>query len=128
MTNVFEQTKQFNEAFNSRVGRDDENIDLRFKLLREEYNEYVTAYTEGNHADALDAIIDMIYIAAGTCHILGYNGEEAFKRVHAANMAKLGVDGKPIINGENGVYDASRPMGKVLKPNGWAAPVLDDLI
>lgn len=43
---------------------------------------------------------------------------EAFKRVHASNMSKLGDDGKPI----------RREDGKVLKGPNYAPPVLTDLV
>lgn len=52
---------------------------------------------------------------------------EAFKRVHESNMSKL-VDGKPLINGENGVYDESKPLGKVLKPDTYIPVDLSDLV
>lgn len=44
--------------------------------------------------------------------------DESFRRVHEANMAKLGPDGKP----------AFGPTGKIVKPDGWAAPDLSDLV
>jgi hypothetical protein len=44
--------------------------------------------------------------------------QEAFRRVHASNMSKLGADGKPI----------RREDGKVLKGPNYAPPVLSDLV
>ena len=44
--------------------------------------------------------------------------DEAFERVHASNMSKLGDDGKPI----------RREDGKVLKGPNYKPPVLIDLI
>lgn len=44
--------------------------------------------------------------------------DEAFRRVHASNMSKLGDDGKPI----------RREDGKVLKGPNYKPPVLIDLI
>lgn len=44
--------------------------------------------------------------------------EEAFRRVHASNMSKLGDDGKPL----------RREDGKILKGPNYAPPVLLDLI
>lgn len=53
---------------------------------------------------------------------LEYYGEEtfrdAFNRVHASNMSKLGKDGKPII----------REDGKVMKGPDYRAPDLSDLV
>jgi predicted HAD superfamily Cof-like phosphohydrolase len=54
--------------------------------------------------------------------------EKAFNEVHASNMSKLDNDGKPIINGLNGVLDNTRPIGKVLKSNNFFEPDLKQLI
>lgn len=43
---------------------------------------------------------------------------EAFRRVHASNMSKLGDDGKPV----------RREDGKILKGPNYKPPVLDDLL
>jgi hypothetical protein len=45
-----------------------------------------------------------------------------FNAVHESNMAKLGTDGKPIINGQNGVLYPGKPLNKVMKPEGWKDP------
>ena len=69
----------------------------------------------------LDAQIDEIYIALGTLHLHGFSPEkiaEAWRRVHAANMAKE-------------LCSSSNP-GKghptdIVKPKGWQAPDHSDL-
>jgi predicted HAD superfamily Cof-like phosphohydrolase len=93
---------------------------LRLALETEELGELAEALQEGDLEAALDAQVDRRYIADGTTLELGLAGvfDEAFRRVHAANMAKLGPDGKPII-------DAT---GKIRKPAGWVAPDLSDLV
>lgn len=48
--------------------------------------------------------------------------EAIFNAVHDSNMAKLGPDGKPIINGQNGVLYPGKPLNKVMKPEGWKDP------
>lgn len=52
---------------------------------------------------------DVLYIAFGSYVAMGVNGAAVFGEVHAANMRKLGPDGRPILNA----------AGKVLKPEGW---------
>jgi predicted HAD superfamily Cof-like phosphohydrolase len=93
---------------------------LRLALETEELAELAEALSEGKLESALDAQVDRRYIADGTTLELGLAGvfDEAFARVHRANMAKLGPDGKPVI-------DAT---GKVRKPVGWVAPDLSDLV
>lgn len=52
-------------------------------------------------------------------HAVGEDAfREAFRRVHASNMSKLGEDGKPI----------HREDGKVLKGPNYKPPVMDDLV
>ena len=48
--------------------------------------------------------------------------EAIFDAVHESTMAKLGPDGKPIINGQNGVLYLGKPLNKVMKPEGWKDP------
>lgn len=110
---------EFTRAMGLPEGEDitwDENLEnLRLDLLREEFNEYWHASTE---VEMLDALVDLIYIAIGTAVTFGWDIETAWKRVHTSNMAKLGPDGKPILNA----------AGKVMKPEGWVAPDLSDLV
>lgn len=93
---------------------------IRMALESEELLELGDALNRSDLAAALDAQVDRRYIADGTTLALGMAGvfDEAFERVHAANMAKLGPDGKAII-------DAA---GKIQKPEGWVAPDLRDLV
>ena len=92
----------------------------RLALETEELWELSRCLEDGDVVGALDAQVDRRYIADGTTLELGMAGVfyEAFERVHRANMAKLGPDGKPIV-------DAT---GKVRKPEGWVAPDLADLV
>lgn len=46
---------------------------------------------------------------------------EALKIVYDSNMSKLGSDGKPIINGQ-GIFDAKKPLNKVLKSENFYEP------
>lgn len=62
----------------------------------------------------------MLYILAGTINQNGMQGviEEAFNRVHANNMTKVGADGKVLRN----------PDGKILKPDNFVPVDLTDLV
>lgn len=53
---------------------------------------------------------------------------EAFDIVHASNMSKLDENGKPVINGENGVFDERKPKGKVLKSKLFKEPDFSELL
>lgn len=67
-------------------------------------------------ADQLDALVDLVYVALGTAHLHGFNFGEAWRRVHAANMGKV-----------RGPSDRSKEYD-VVKPPGWLAPDLRDLV
>ena len=57
-------------------------------------------------------MVDLIYFALGTLTEMGVEAGAAFAVVHAANMEKLGPDGRPILH----------PDGKIAKPAGWVDP------
>ncbi len=103
---------------------------LRLALIAEELRELAEACEFDDTQDALDALVDLRYVLDGTVIAFGFHTdspaepwrhlsvfEAAFERVHEANMRKL-HDGKP-------ERDAT---GKIVKPAGWVAPDLSDLI
>lgn len=59
-----------------------------------------------------DAIGDALYVLYGTAIEFGIDMGPVVKEIHAANLRKLGPDGKPL-------YDEN---GKVKKPEGWVGP------
>jgi predicted HAD superfamily Cof-like phosphohydrolase len=93
---------------------------LRMALELEELRELAESMRLRDLEGALDAQVDRVYILQGTSLELGLAGvsEEAFRRVHAANMLKLDENGKPTVDSK----------GKVIKPPGWVAPDLSDLV
>ena len=48
--------------------------------------------------------------------------DEALTTVFNSNMSKLGENGKPIINGSNGVLVSDKPIGKILKSENYWTP------
>jgi len=104
--------RQFHEAFGvALVGSwtNDERRRLRRALIHEEFREYRDAEDADDPCATLDALVDMVYVIVGAALEYGFDFAGAFAAVHAANMAKLGPDGTPIL----------RKDGKVLKPEGW---------
>lgn len=68
----------------------------------------------------LDALVDLVYVALGTAYLQGFDFNEAWRRVHEANMKK--VRALRVIDSKRGsTYD-------VVKPEGWQAPDLSDLV
>jgi predicted HAD superfamily Cof-like phosphohydrolase len=91
-----------------------ELIELRFKLMAEENEEYLEAALKGDRTEVADALGDMLYILCGTIlsHGMQDKIEEVFEEIQRSNMSKLGPDGKPIY----------REDGKVLKGPGYFKP------
>jgi predicted HAD superfamily Cof-like phosphohydrolase len=87
--------------------------DLRESLIREEWEEYNAAVEAGDLVAIADALADLVYVVLGTAVEHGFTRfEEIFAEVHAANLRKLGPDGRPTYRGD----------GKVTKPRGWSKP------
>src|SRR6185369_15077694 len=91
---------------------------FRVTLMREELREYEEAETAEQE---LDALVDLTYVVLGTAAAHGFDFSEAWRRVHAANMAKVRAqpDGS----------DSARGSGHdVVKPPGWKPADLSDLV
>lgn len=131
MEQQLKQLEKFQKAFNSTYNETpslltEEEYTLRYKLLKEENEEYLEACQNNDEVGILDALTDQLYIVLGSIvsHGMQHIIEEAFFEVHMSNMSKLDDDGNPIINGENGVWDETRPKGKVLKSKNFFEPNL----
>ena len=116
---VGEMVKEFHDKFAVPVSIPGEFVttEQRKLLIWEEYLETITALNNGDPETILKECCDLVYVAVGTAVAFGMNFDEAFKRVHASNMAKLWEDGKP----------RYREDGKVLKPPTYIPPYLGDL-
>ena len=95
-------------------------IDLRFKLMAEENEEYLEAAKNGDLVEVADALGDMMYILCGTIlsHGMQHKIEEVFEEIQRSNMSKLGEDGKPTY----------RADGKVLKGPNYFKPNIARII
>ena len=93
---------------------------LRYELMAEENKEYFHAVVQKDKVEIADALIDQMYVLLGTINSHGMQSMflEAFSRVHENNMTKVGPDGKVLRD----------PSGKILKPSGFKAVDLTDLI
>ncbi len=87
---------------------------LRYKLMREENEEYLEAAENGDLVEIADALGDMMYILCGTIlkHGLQDVIEEVFEEIQSSNMSKLDGDGNPIF----------REDGKILKGENYFKP------
>ena len=117
MSNVFSDQKKFMMASDQSVGKlNDEQLKLYLKLVTEEYDELQVAVANRNKVETLDALLDLIVVTVGAVHSLGVDSEGAWKEVMGSNLAKIDrVTGKV----------EKREDGKVLKPDNWYAPKLE---
>jgi Phosphoribosyl-ATP pyrophosphohydrolase len=92
------------------------NTYLKFRLdmVQEEVTETHDAFLLKDADNVVDGLIDAIVFAIGTLDVLGVDTAEAWRRVHAANMAKEpGIkEGRPNPDG----------FPDLIKPEGWVAP------
>ena len=93
---------------------------LRYKLMREENEEYLEAANDNDLVEVADALGDMLYILCGTIieHGLQHKIEEVFEEIQRSNMSKLGEDGEPIY----------REDGKVLKGPNYFKPNIETIL
>lgn len=93
---------------------------LRYKLMREENEEYLEASQNGDLVEIADALGDMLYILCGTilCHGLENKIEAVFREIQESNMSKLDENGRPIY----------REDGKVLKGNLYFKPNISSIL
>ena len=126
MKHKLKAVKAFHEAF--KIGyRETPKADLgtdknmlRYKLMREENEEYLDAASDNDLVEVADALGDMLYILCGTIieHGLQHKIEEVFNEIQRSNMSKLGEDGEPIY----------REDGKVLKGPNYFKPHIKEIL
>ncbi|MFO8059584.1 MAG: hypothetical protein R6U70_02880, partial [Bacillota bacterium] len=93
---------------------DKDAIVLRLRLIREELSELEKSIDGQDIVDVADALADLLYVTYGTAIAFGIDIRPVFKEVHRANMTKEG--GKV------------RADGKILKPEGWKPPRIEDVL
>ena len=122
MTN-FEKVKEFMRTFGQEVKDKSEFpnekiIELRKKLIEEEFNELKQAINEKDLVEVADALTDILVVTYGAGVAFGINLDKCFEEVHRSNMSKLSEDGKPIFN----------EFGKVMKGPNYSKPNLKQFL
>ncbi len=117
MSNPFEDQKKIMQIWEQTVDVFNPiQSELYSELIREESNEYFDAE---NAIEVVDGLIDMLVVTIGKLYSLGVDPQEAWNRVHASNLSKIDLDTGKVIK---------RSDGKVLKPDSYFPPKLDDLV
>ena len=126
ITNPIEQVKEFADTFNieysddMNINIDESTIDLRFRLMQEENQEYLEAAKNKDIVEVADALGDILYILCGTIltHGLQHKIVEVFNEIQRSNMSKLDINGKPVF----------REDGKILKGPNYFQPNIKEIL
>jgi predicted HAD superfamily Cof-like phosphohydrolase len=125
MTDILKDIDNFHKKYgfekNEKIDIPDnsELINFRTAFLMEELAEYTNAITKKDAAGALDALVDIVYIALGTAWLFNLPFEKAWNEVQKANMSKIRAKDK---TGKRGTkFD-------VVKPKDWKAPNIEKII
>ncbi len=78
------RNEPYMELFN-----DEKLLNLRFKLIEEEFNEMKDAIKNKDIVELVDSAVDMLYVIMGMGTSCGFNLDKAFDLVHQSNMSKL---------------------------------------
>ena len=92
---------------------DTDKLHFRMDLLKEEYEETLSALENKDAEEFVDGLTDLVVIALGTLHLSGVSVNKAWSEVYRANMSK--VRGVKPGREQSGGFD-------VIKPEGWKAP------
>lgn len=130
MSTNFEDVGLFHQKFGLPIAEGEirelpqDLLHFRVLFLKEELQEFILAMpswkTKADHAKMFDALIDLVYVAMGTAHLLGYPWEQGWELVQAANMDKIRAS-RPEDSKRGSSWD-------VIKPPGWTAPNLENLL
>ncbi len=126
ITNAIDAVKEFNEAFkikyskNQEADLDESIIELRYRLMQEENDEYLEAARKKDLVEIADALGDKLYILCGTILAHGLQDKivEVFDEIQRSNMSKLSLDGTPVI----------REDGKILKGPNYFKPNIKSIL
>ena len=126
ITNAIDAVKEFNEAFkikyskNQKADLDESTIELRYRLMQEENDEYLEAARKKDLVEIADALGDKLYILCGTILAHGLQDKivEVFNEIQRSNMSKLSAEGKPVI----------REDGKILKGPNYFKPDIKSIL
>ena len=126
ITNAIDAVKEFNEAFkikysnNQKADLDESTIELRYRLMQEENDEYLEAARKKDLVEIADALGDKLYILCGTILAHGLQDKivDVFDEIQRSNMSKLSADGTPVI----------REDGKILKGPNYFKPNIKSIL
>lgn len=95
---------------------------FRANFMQEELDEYKEAVAQGDLAKAADALVDLVYVALGTAHMMHIPFNACWEEVQRANMSKERATSA----------DDERSKRKstldIVKPDGWTTPDINSIL
>lgn len=88
----------------------------RIDFMQEELNEFIEGANTQDLSEQADALIDLVYVAMGTAHMLGLPWKQLWDDVHRANMAKVRGIGK------------RGNLNDCIKPADWTPPMTTTIL
>lgn len=88
--------------------------EFRKNFMQEELDEFTDACNNGDLAGAADALIDLVYVAMGTAHLMHLPWQALWDEVQRANMEK--------VRAPDAESSKRHHHFDVIKPEGWQAP------
>lgn len=93
---------------------------FRLNFLTEELNEIHKGHAEQDIAQIADGLIDLVYVAMGTAHMMGLPWQALWDEVQSANMRKVRTT-DPSQSKRGSSLD-------VVKPEGWVGPNIEKVL
>lgn len=90
--------------------------DFRTGFLDEELTEFKEALAAQDLEKAADALVDLVWVALGTAHVMHIPFERVWAEVYRANMAKVRS------TGSDDPRSTRSSHFDVVKPEGWQPP------
>lgn len=93
MSKIIERIKHWSEVFNLPIKEeegfpDPSRVSLSLKLIKEEYEETVSACDEGNFKETKDGLGDVLWTTVRAMFEMGMNPEEIIAKIYESNMSK----------------------------------------
>lgn len=101
------------------TARQPRNPNTMYKLIKEEYEEWLEASDEESPEAELKELADLVYVIYGYARGMGFDLDMAMIRVHDNNMGRMYQDDGTILR---------RADGKIVKNHNYPKVKLDDLI
>lgn len=134
MNKVQQQVLEFHQAGGHVINTqptliDDRTIQLRKRLIREEFNELIEAMEiRKDFVLIADALADLLYVVYGTAVSYGINMDPVSDEVHRSNMTKFGKPGEYAETCDESGKSIKDAGGKTLKPSCYEPPNLGPIL